>query len=143
MIQAIQLAGAKGELDPAKDLLWALAEDAAYVPSPLVVEGRLYYLRDNTGLLNCLDAATGKSLYRVQRLKGVRSVHSSPIAASGRLYFTSREGKTMVIRPGEKFELLATNTLDDVFDATPAFVGKQIFLRGRSKLYCIAVDDGP
>jgi outer membrane protein assembly factor BamB len=139
VIQAIPLAGAKGELDPGKDVLWTLKKDAAYVPPPLVVDGRLYYLRDSTGVLNCLDAATGETVYRGQRLEGVKRVHASPIAAAGRLYFTSRGGRTLVVRAGAKFELLATNTLDDVFDATPAFVGKQIFLRGRSRLYCIAV----
>jgi outer membrane protein assembly factor BamB len=138
IIQAIRLAEAKGELDPAKALLWSQTKDAPYVPPPIVVDGRLYFLRDSTGALNCLDAASGEALYRTQRLKGVKRIHASPIAAAGRIYFTARSGKTLVLRSGETFELLATNTLDDVFDATPAYLGNKIYMRGRSHLYCIA-----
>jgi outer membrane protein assembly factor BamB len=49
-----------------------------------------------------------------------------------------RDGNTAVLRQGERLEVLAKNSLDDGFDASPAIVGKQIFLRGRQSLYCIA-----
>jgi outer membrane protein assembly factor BamB len=138
VIQAIRLADAKGQVDAEHGLLWTRGRDAAYVPTPVAHDGRLYFLRDSNGLLNCLDAATGKEHYVGARLAGARTIHASPIAAAGRLYFTSREGTTIVVRAGDEFEELATNALDDVFDATPALVGREIFLRGRSHLYCIA-----
>ena len=39
---------------------------------------------------------------------------------------------------GEKFEVLATNTMpDQMFIATPAIYGGEIFLRSQNRLYCI------
>ncbi len=140
VIQALKLAGAKGELDLKEDLLWTLRRDASYVPSPIVVGDRLYYLRDSTGVLNRRNAVTGKRIGRSFKLRGVKRIHASPIAASGRIYITARGGKTIVLKEGDELKLLATNTLDDVLDATPAFVGKQVFVRGRNHLYCIAED---
>ena len=61
----------------------------------------------------------------------------APIVAAGRLYVASREGRVAVLGAGDSFEVLFMNDLDDVFDATPAFVGDAIYLRGRSRLYCI------
>lgn len=139
-IQAIDLEGAQGKLDLEQDLLWFRKRDAAYVPPPLVVDGLLYYTRDSTGVLTCLDAGTGEVLYAAKRLGDIKRIHASPIATPDRIYFTGREGTTLVIRTGAEFEVLATNLLDDVFDATPAFVGEEIYLRGRSHLYCIAED---
>jgi outer membrane protein assembly factor BamB len=138
VIQAIDLSAAQGEVDAAHGLLWSRARDASYVPAPVIHDGRLYFLRDSVGILNCVDAATGTERYLGQRLEGARSVHASPIVAAGRIYVTSREGTTVVVDAGPEFRLLATNTLDDVFDATPAFAGTQIFLRGRSHLYCLS-----
>ena len=50
---------------------------------------------------------------------------------------TGREGATLVIRHGPAFEVLAANKLDDGFDASPALVDKEIYLRGRQYLYSI------
>ena len=49
-------------------------------------------------------------------------------------------GKTVVLKHGSDFELVATNELDDGFDASPAIVGDVLYLRGRKNLYCIARD---
>jgi outer membrane protein assembly factor BamB len=54
------------------------------------------------------------------------------------VYITSRDGTTLVIRHGSRFEVLATNTLDDGFDASPALVDHELYLRGNRYLYCIA-----
>lgn len=137
-IQAIDLASAKGEVNEENGLVWTRARDASYVPTPLALDGRLYFLRDSVGILNCVEAATGEERFMGARLSGAKTIHASPIAAAGRIYFTSREGTSHVIAAKETFELLATNQLDDVFDATPAFVGDAIYQRGRSHLYCLA-----
>ena len=66
-------------------------------------------------------------------------MYSSPVGAAGRGYFTGRGGMTKVVKLGPKFELLATNQLDDDgFDASAALVGDELYLRGRNHLYCIA-----
>ena len=65
---------------------------------------------------------------------------ASPVAADGRVYITGRDGTTVVLRHGETFEVLATNTLDDYFSASMALVGDEIYMRGDRYLYCIAED---
>jgi hypothetical protein len=68
----------------------------------------------------------------------VPNVFASPVGAAGRVYITGREGVTLVLRHGPGFEVLATNVLDDGFDASPALVDREMFLRGYTYLYCIA-----
>lgn len=63
---------------------------------------------------------------------------ASPVSARGRIYFPERQGTTLVIKSGPAFEVLATNTLDDGFDASPALVDNEIYLRGNKYLYAIA-----
>jgi outer membrane protein assembly factor BamB len=138
VIQAIDLESARGEVGEENGLVWTRKRDASYVPNPLALDGRLYFLRDSVGILNCVAAATGEEHFMGARLAGAKTVHASPIAAAGRIYVTAREGSTHVVKAADKFELLATNQLDDVFDATPAFVGDAIYQRGRTFLYCLA-----
>ena len=91
--------------------------------------------------LSCLDAATGKVHFEGAKMEGLRTIYSSPVGAGNRIYFTSRGGATKVIQAGETYEELATNQLDDEFDASPAIVGDVIYLRGWKYLYCIAEPD--
>ena len=108
------------------------------MPSPLLHEGIIYFLKTNSGVLSAFDAKTGKPHYQIQRLEGVPNVFSSPVAAAGKIYIVGREGTTAVVKPGATFEMLRTNTLDDHFDASPALVDKEMYLRGAKYLYCIA-----
>jgi len=68
----------------------------------------------------------------------VPNVFASPVGAKGRIYIPGREGTTLVIKHGPTFEVLAKNALDDGFDASPALVDNEIFLRGYRYLYAIA-----
>jgi outer membrane protein assembly factor BamB len=142
LIQALHLVGAKGALEAEKGLLWSRKGIGSYVPIPVVHAGRLYFLRESTGVLGCLDAATGAPIYTGQRLADVRTVHASPVlvptGGAGRLYCPARDGTTVVVKAGDAFEVLAANSLDDVFDASPVVVERELYLRGRSHLYCIA-----
>ena len=137
-LKAIRLSGAKGDLTGTSHILWELNRDTPYVPSPLLYDGILYFLKTNNGLLSAFDAASGKPHYQLQRLDKAPNVFSSPVGAAGRVYIAGREGTTIVFRHGPKYEVLAENVLDDGFDASPALVGKEIFLRGYTHLYCIA-----
>lgn len=137
-LQAIKVKGARGDItDSSEHLVWEHGRQTSYTPSGLVYGGCIYFLSRNSGVLSCLDAATGKVHYERQRL-GIRSVYSSPVGAAGRIYITSREGVTKVIKQGREYEEIATNRLDDGFDATAAIVGGELYLRGRKHLYCIA-----
>ena len=137
-LKAIRLADASGDITGGKGMVWTLDRDTPYVPSPLLHDGILYVLKSNSGILSAFDAKTGRPHYQLQRLAGISEVYSSPVAAQGRVYITSRDGTTLVIRHGVTFEVLATNTLDDGFDASAALVNDDIYLRGYRHLYNIA-----
>jgi len=137
MLQAIRLSGAKGDLTDSEHVLWSHKRQTSYVPSALLYGQHLYFLRSNNAVLSCIDAATGEVRYEGQRLPGLRTVYASPVAADGRVYFTSRDGVTKVVKAGGAFEELATNELDDAFDASPIVLGDRMFLRGHRSLYCL------
>ena len=137
-LKAIRVAGASGNIDGTDAIVWTLDRDTPYVPSPVLIDGILYFLKTNSGVLSAVDAATGAPHYRNQRLTGLSTVFSSPVAGAGRVYFTGRDGTTVVVRSGAEFEVLATNKLDDSFDASPALAGNDIYLRGTQYLYAIS-----
>lgn len=137
-LKAVRIAEARGNIDGSSALAWTLDRDTPYVPSPVVADGILYFLKTNSGLLSAFDARSGKPHYQNQRLEGVPNVFSSPVAARGRLYITGREGVTLVVKVGSVFEVLARNTLDDEFDASPVLADGELFLRGRRSVYAIA-----
>ena len=83
-----------------------------------------------------MDAATGETRFS-ERLN-LGSVFASPVAAAGRIYLLGRQGKSLVLAPGPKLEILAENQLDDGFDASPVVVGGDLYLRGRRFLYAVA-----
>jgi len=137
-LKAIRLADARGDITGTNAIAWSLNRDTPYVPSPLLYDGILYLLKTNSGILTTYDAKTGKPHYSLQRLAPVPNVFASPVGASGRVYLPGREGATLVIRHGPAYEVLATNRLDDGFDASPALVDNEMYLRGYRYLYCIA-----
>jgi len=108
-----------------------------YVPSPLLYDGALYFLKSYNGILTRMSAETGEVDFDNQRLNGISRVYSSPVGAAGRVYITGRGGKTIVLKLSEKYEVLAENELDASIDATPAIVGNQMIIRSQHKLYCL------
>jgi outer membrane protein assembly factor BamB len=137
-LKAIRLAGARGDLTGTPAVVWSHDRDTPYVPSPLLYDGVLYFLKHNTGILSALDAATGKVHYGPARLEGIEGVYASPVGAAGRVYVAGRNGATAVLAAGPELKVLAVNRLDDGFEASPAIVGREIYLRGRRYLYAIA-----
>jgi outer membrane protein assembly factor BamB len=127
----------RGDLTDSDKIAWRHDRGTPYVPSALLVDGRLYFTQTNKALLTCLDARTGKVLMDRQRLPELGDFYASPVAAAGRIYLTDRDGTTLVLRQSEKLEVLATNRLEDGIDASPVVVGGQLLLRGHHYLYCI------
>ena len=136
-VKAIRLADAKGDITGTPAVVWAQDRDTPYVPSPILYDGILYFLKSNNGLLTAVDARTGKAHYQAQRIDAVPNVFASPVAAAGKIYIVGREGATAVIKPGPALEVIATNKLDDHFDASPALVDREMYLRGVKYLYSI------
>jgi outer membrane protein assembly factor BamB len=136
-MKAIRLADARGDITGSKAIVWEINRDTPYVPSPILYDGIIYILKTNSGILSAFDAKSGKPHYQVQRLDGLNEVFSSPVGAQGRVYITDREGTTLVLRNTPAFEVLAKNSLDDGFDASPALVDGDIYMRGYKNLYAI------
>ena len=136
-VAAIKLGG-NGDLTDSKSVLWSADRGTPYVPSPLLSDGRIWYLAGNNGILSVRDTKTGKSLVESERLDGISGVYASPVSAAGKVYIVGRNGGVSVLKDSAKLEVLATNELDEKFDCSPAIVGKQLFLRGKEYLYCIA-----
>jgi outer membrane protein assembly factor BamB len=112
-------------------IAWKVDSMVAKTASPLLVDGLLYMVSDD-GMLTCLDAGTGKEVWR-QRIGGNYS--ASPIFGDGHMYFFNQQGKTSVINPGRSFDLVATNSLANGFMASPAVAGKALYLRTKTQLY--------
>ncbi|MCI0638237.1 MAG: PQQ-like beta-propeller repeat protein [Gemmataceae bacterium] len=135
---AIRLDGAKGDITGTKNVLWYRRRGTPYVPSPLLYDNSLYILHHYQGIVSRLDTKTGDNQGGPYRMDGIDSVYSSPVGAAGRIYITSRDGVTQVMSHGEQAgKMLAENRLDDVFSASAALVGRELFLRGERWLYCI------
>jgi len=113
------------------EIVWRQPRGAPTMPSPLVVGDEFYVVNDK-GVATCLDAKTGAVVWS-ERLGG--NFSSSPLAADGRIYVGNRDGATFVIKPGRTFELVATNRLDGQIFATPAAVGRALYLRTDEALY--------
>lgn len=127
----------RGDLGLDGKINWRQKGGTPYVPSPVLANERLYFLQGTENLLTVLDAKTGKTAIEKERLPQVREFYASPLATAGRVYFVDRTGTTLVLKAGTELEVLAVNKLDDPIDASPAAVGKQLFLRSNKFLYCI------
>jgi outer membrane protein assembly factor BamB len=136
---AVDLRGARGDLDGTDAVLWTRDRDTPYVSTPLLYRGQLYFFKHVQSFLTSVDAATGRTLFTERA--GLGRVFASPVAAAGRIYLLGREGKALVLEPGPRLTILAENQLDDGFDASPVIVGDTLYLRGRRFLYAVARTD--
>lgn len=132
---------AQGDITDTDKIAWKRKEPGTpYVPSPLLYGDTLCFTGSNKGIYSVLDTKTGKPLVDRKRVEGISNIYASPVGAADHIYLTSREGVTVVLDRGAEFKILATNKLNDRFDASAAIVGNQLLLRGRENLYCISAD---
>lgn len=136
-LMAIKL-GKDGDLTGSDSILWSHTRGTSYTASPVLHDNKLYVLTDN-GMISVFNATTGEPHYAQVRLPKAANLKASPVGANGKLYVATEDGDVVVIKMGEKFEVLATNTLpDQVFIATPVIAGGELFLRGQNHLFCIS-----
>ncbi|MDE0013098.1 MAG: PQQ-binding-like beta-propeller repeat protein [Candidatus Poribacteria bacterium] len=138
VLQAVSLASATGDITGSDAIVWEYNRDTPYVPSPLLSNGIIYFLKSNDGILSAFNIETGEAYYGPERLKGVSGVYASIVGTGDRLYIAGRNGGVNVVQQGPEFKILAENSLDDSFNASPAIVGNELYLRGGGHLYCIA-----
>ena len=130
----------KGDVTDSDRIIWHHGRGTPYVPSALLYGDLLFFNRSNAPVLSCLNAVTGEPVVDGRRMPELKSLYASPVGAADRVYFVGRSGTTLVMKNRPDMEILAVNRLDDPIDASPAIVGRQMFLRGKEHLYCIAED---
>ena len=134
--------GASGDLTPKNNephnesLAWYKQRDGIYMQTPLVYEDYLYACRNN-GVLRCYEARSGERLYQKRLGAGKAGFTASPVAADGKLYFTSEEGVVYVVAAGPEFELVATNEIGESCMATPAIADGLLIVRATNHVYAI------
>jgi outer membrane protein assembly factor BamB len=136
---AIDLARAKGNITDTDVIVWKYLQDTPYTPSPVLMDGRLYFLKANNGTLTCLDARDGRVIYSNQKIDGIVNIYSSPTGAGQHLFIAS-EGMVNVVDAGDTFRVAAQNLLDDNFHASPVAIGKDLYIRGFRSLYCFSAN---
>ena len=136
-LMAIRL-GRQGDLAGTDAIAWSMNRGLSYTASPVLLDGKLYFITD-TGLVTCVDAATGQPVYQQVRLPKGYSIKASPLAINGRLYFSTEDEDVVVAKAGPTLDILATNTLkDQSFIASPAVADGDLFLRSRTHLFRIS-----
>ena len=115
------------------ELVYELRRSVPLVPS-FVVKDDLLYLWTDSGIVTCVDAATGNKHWR-ERVGG--EFYSSPIWIKGRLYCISKQGQVVVLAASRKFKILARTELGEKTFATPAVANGVMYLRTQSRLYSV------
>jgi outer membrane protein assembly factor BamB len=136
-LQAINPAKAKGDITGTDAILWSYDQDTPYTPNPVLMNGKLFFLRVNNGFLTSLDAKTGEVIYAKENIQGISTLFSSPTGVNDRIYIASKN-IVVVVSAGKTPEILASNPLDDDFHASPVIVGNDLILRGFESLYCFS-----
>jgi outer membrane protein assembly factor BamB len=115
------------------NIAWREERALPEVPSPIYYRERVYMVRDG-GIVSCLDAKTGRLLYR-ERLGPGGPYFSSPVAGDGKIYIASQRGILVVFAAGDQFNVLARNDFGETIEATPALVDGKIYVRTEKHLF--------
>ncbi len=140
-VYAIRPAAARGDISLERSttanehIAWSVPRGGAYMPTPIVVGDDLYVLRGN-GVLTVFGVKTGAERAKGRVAKS-EAFTASPVAAGGRIYYTSESGTIHVVKAGHKLEELAANDLDEIVLASPALADGVIYFRGRRHLFAV------
>lgn len=127
-----------GDIQGTEHVVWTKNRDTPDIASLLLSNGRLYFHKGKSGVLTCVDAATGKPHFDASRVGSLGNIYASPVAAGGYVFLTDRSGTTVVIKDANTLEIVSSNSVGETVDATPAPAGDQLFIRGEKHLFCIA-----
>ena len=120
---------------------WRTTRGSPFVPSPIVYGDYLYQINDMSGIVTCLNARTGETVWQ-ERLGRPRreGISASPIIVDDKLFVTNDDGQTFVLRTGPDFELLHVNDIGAPTLASPALVDGIWYIRTADEL--LAIGDG-
>jgi outer membrane protein assembly factor BamB len=133
---AVRPGNARGRLEPAA-VRWRLQRNIPYVPTPLLYQG-VYYMVKTGGIITSIDPATGSILKMGRSPGALGEYYASPVAADGKVFLASTEGKITVLKAGAEWEVLAVNEIGDEVSATPALSDGRVYVRTRSAMYCFS-----
>lgn len=125
-----------GTVPEDKRVAWTYAKGTGYVVSNILYGDYVYLLTD-TGIVTCLDAASGAVQFEGTRPPVASHFMGSPIAFGGLIAMTSEEGDTFMIKAGPKPEVVGTNSLDEPVYSSPAVANGRIYIRGEKHLFAI------
>ncbi len=126
--------GGKGVLQE-NQVAWKQTRGLPYVPCPLYYDGRVYLVKDG-GIVSSFDAKTGKPYYQQERIDAIGNYYASPVAADGRIYLASLNGRVTVLAAGGELpKVLHRADFGERISATPAPVGNTIYVRTATALY--------
>lgn len=114
---------------------WSIKAQVPHTPSVIVVEDLLFMVSDK-GVISCLEASSGEQVWR-DRLDG-NGFSASPIFGDGKIYFTSEDGVTSVVRPTREFSVIAKNKIEERTLASIGIVDQSLLLRTDAALYRIS-----
>lgn len=139
-LYAIRLGAGKGDLT--RDaVLWRFDKSLPNIPSPVLYQGSLFVLKEG-GVLTSLDPKTGQPL-KQGRLEGALDPYfASPVAADGKLYTVSMNGKVRVVKADAEWSVIGSHDLKQEVWATPAIAGDRIYIRTVEGLYCFGKKKG-
>ena len=130
-IKAIKPGSKKGATSKTQ-VAWKYERSIPHMSSSIYFDGKVY-LANSGGRVTCLNAKTGKEIYRKRLANG--SYSASPVIANGNAYICSQEGVITVFQTGKEGKVLATNDLGQPINATPAISGDTIFVRTDTHLH--------
>ncbi len=118
-------------------LLWKNSRSLPNVPSPLIYRGVLYTLKEG-GILTSFDIQSGEILKQARLQGAPGDYYASPVAADGKIYAVSEEGKVTVVEAAPQWRIVRVNDLGDGCKGTPAIADGKLYIRTYSTLYCFA-----
>jgi len=133
---AVRPGSATGRLQPAA-IAWRFQKNIPYIPAPLVYQN-VFYMVKTGGIVTSLDAATGKLLKEGRAQGAPGEYYASPVAADGKVYIASTEGKISVLRAAGEWELLGVNDIGEEVHATPALDEGRVYVRSRGSVFCFS-----
>jgi outer membrane protein assembly factor BamB len=131
---AVRPGKARGKLERTA-VLWRFQKNLPYIPAPLVYQDVLYLVKTG-GIVTSLDPATGQLLKEGRSSGALGDYQASPVAADGKVFLASVDGKVSVLRAAAQWDVLGVNDIGEEIHATPALSGGRIYVRTRESLYC-------